>query len=50
MISQDEVVTNNGEAKWLPYKTRTSWPSPWPPRTVPSGWAAVGRERAETAH
>uniref|UniRef100_A0A2K6DZI7 Mucin 6, oligomeric mucus/gel-forming/pseudo n=1 Tax=Macaca nemestrina TaxID=9545 RepID=A0A2K6DZI7_MACNE len=22
VISQDEVVTNNGEAKWLPYKTR----------------------------
>ena len=24
MISQDEVVTNNGDTKWLPYKTRMS--------------------------
>ena len=24
MISQDEVITNNRDTKWLPYKTRTS--------------------------
>ena len=30
MISQDEVVTNNGDIKWLPYKTRMS---PTPPST-----------------
>ena len=24
MISQDELDTNNGDTKWLPYKTRMS--------------------------
>lgn len=31
VISQDEVITNNGDTKWLPYATRTSSAPPQHP-------------------